>query len=655
MKLTPSYTIYIRSAAIISLLGGLAVMTGWVFNIEILKTVFRGFVSMKFNTSICFVLSGIILFFYSDRSRAASVILPFLSTLIALIGIISLAEDIFGFNTGLDELLFADKNTKSAIAFTYPGRLSTIASFSFTFLGFSFLLLNRKNKKINVAVQYAFHSVSLISIIAICGYLYNVPSLYKLSFLTSIALPTSVMLFILSIGASFINSSLGITGLFTNHRLGNIMARRLFPPFVVLIFLLSFLRLESHRYNVVSVEFGGALFTLSFLLISLLLISITAKYLDRIDLKRAEAEMALTEINKNLEQLVDNRTKELQVITERLSLATKGSKIGIWDWDIPNNKLTWDDKMYHLYGVIPSNFSGAYEAWENLFHPDDKSVAVKAIEQALSGEKEFDIEFRIIWPDHSIHYIKANALIQRDHTGKALRMIGTSWDITEQKEQQERLRRIEEQHQREILKAAINGQEQERDYISKELHDNINQILTSANLYLGLVKASDQTKTLEAVETGQLHIKTAIDEIQKLSRSMSIHQLKDLGILASMEDLKDKINFLRGCKVKFIHSGNADLIPPDISLTIFRISQEQLDNIIKHSRASSATISLDIEENKILLHISDNGMGANLIETKKPGGIGLSNIYNRIHAYNGNIELRTSPGKGFDMRIEFMY
>ena len=94
--------------------------------------------------------------------------------------------------------------------------------------------------------------------------------------------------------------------------------------------------------------------------------------------------------------------EQLRNLSDRLKLAIQSGAIGIWEWDVVNNVLTWDDRMYELYGISRSTFSGAYEAWTNGLHPDDRAAGETAIQAALRGEKEFDTEFRVIWADQSI-------------------------------------------------------------------------------------------------------------------------------------------------------------------------------------------------------------------------------------------------------------
>ena len=128
---------------------------------------------------------------------------------------------------------------------------------------------------------------------------------------------------------------------------------------------------------------------------------------------------------------------------ERLDLATTAARLGIWDWDIAKNELVWDDRMYQLYGIKREDFTGAYEAWLAGIHPDDREAADRASRQAVRGEKEYDSEFRVVWPDGTVRHLRAYAVLTRDPDGKPLRMTGTNLDITAQKQAEEALRRSE--------------------------------------------------------------------------------------------------------------------------------------------------------------------------------------------------------------------
>jgi two-component system, cell cycle sensor histidine kinase and response regulator CckA len=127
--------------------------------------------------------------------------------------------------------------------------------------------------------------------------------------------------------------------------------------------------------------------------------------------------------------------------SERLLLATRAGGVGIWELDTVNNNLIWDDQMFRLYGITSYKFGGSYEAWRAGVHPEDLPQGEAELQMALRGEKEFDTEFRVVWPDGTIHHIRALAQVHRDASGKPTNVIGTNYDVTEHKRVEEALRR----------------------------------------------------------------------------------------------------------------------------------------------------------------------------------------------------------------------
>ena len=132
--------------------------------------------------------------------------------------------------------------------------------------------------------------------------------------------------------------------------------------------------------------------------------------------------------------------QELRHSEERLQVATRSGGIGIWDWDLKTNTLTWDDMMLALYGLQREGFSGAIDAWQAGIHPDDVEAQLLAMQAAIAGAGLFDSEFRVLHLDGSIRHLKANADVVRDAQGQALRMVGVSRDITASKQAEGNLR-----------------------------------------------------------------------------------------------------------------------------------------------------------------------------------------------------------------------
>ena len=129
----------------------------------------------------------------------------------------------------------------------------------------------------------------------------------------------------------------------------------------------------------------------------------------------------------------------LRANEERLHLATFSGNIGIWDWDIASDVLTWDDSMYALYGIRKEEYAGPFDAWIKTLHPEDLEATREAMQAAVRGEGEFGSEFRIVRPDRTVRIIQASSRTFRDRDGAALRMIGTNLDITDRKRAEEEL------------------------------------------------------------------------------------------------------------------------------------------------------------------------------------------------------------------------
>ncbi|MEI7501053.1 MAG: PAS domain S-box protein [Bacteroidota bacterium] len=149
--------------------------------------------------------------------------------------------------------------------------------------------------------------------------------------------------------------------------------------------------------------------------------------------------------------------EELNLASQRLELATRAGGIGVWDYDIVNSIFAWDNQMLELYGITRKDFAGEYDAWKALIHPDDLERITEEGEKAIHGDKEYDVEYRIIWPDGSVHNIRANAIVQRDVAGNSTHMIGTNWDITELRQAEKEKLDDSENRYRSIFQGSPDG------------------------------------------------------------------------------------------------------------------------------------------------------------------------------------------------------
>ena len=208
--------------------------------------------------------------------------------------------------------------------------------------------------------------------------------------------------------------------------------------------------------------------------------------------------------------------EELKAISSRLLVATRAAKIGIWDFDPVNNRLIWDDQMFQVFGITRDRFSGAYEAWESTLHPDDLLRAREEVATALREKDEFDTEFRILWPDKSIHHIKAMALVQRDAAGQAVHMIGANWDITVQKLAAEELKRAAAE-----LARSNADLEQFANVASHDLQEPLRAVVGCAELLAqgsGGKLTADDGELLRHIVEGTRRMQTLIRDLLAYSR-----------------------------------------------------------------------------------------------------------------------------------------
>ena len=146
--------------------------------------------------------------------------------------------------------------------------------------------------------------------------------------------------------------------------------------------------------------------------------------------------------HKQVETALISAKKVVENTRDRLLLAADSGHIGVWEYDLTDRSIHWDAWMYRLYGIEPNDTLDLYKVWSHYLHPEDKANTVAALRDGITGVRPYDTEFRIVWRDGSIHYLRATARVTRDEQGKALRMIGVNWDITELKKNQQQLEHI---------------------------------------------------------------------------------------------------------------------------------------------------------------------------------------------------------------------
>jgi PAS domain S-box-containing protein len=353
----------------------------------------------------------------------------------------------------------------------------------------------------------------------------------------------------------------------------------------------------------------------------------------------------------------------------RLALATKAGGVGVWDWDCVANVLIWDEQMYALYGIPTDRFSGAYDAWRQGLHPDDLHRCDQEIAAALTGDREFNTEFRIIWPDGSIHQIRALATVQRDENGQPLRMIGTNWDITAQKQAEQLL--IAAKEQAEVASKA------KSEFLANMSHE----IRTPLN---GVIGFTDLLKTTPLSSVQQQYVNNAnvsghtllgiindILDFSKIEAGMLELELVKTDMIELLEDSVDIVKFAAGKKNLEMLLNIDDAMPRFAHVDSVRLKQilaNLLGNAVKFTETGEVELKVtfqmrDDDQGTLAFSVRDTGIGihadhqaklfkafsqADSSTTRKFGGTGLGLVIsNMIAAKMGSaISIKSTLGVG---------
>ncbi len=351
--------------------------------------------------------------------------------------------------------------------------------------------------------------------------------------------------------------------------------------------------------------------------------------------------------NKQIEE-------RLRLSNERYELATKATtNEAIWDLDLKNNEITWSEVFTNLFGYTLLKDEPTLEFWEKQLHVDDKERVVNSFRHFLEQSQNpyWYCEYRFKRYDGTYAYIVDRGYLIFDNANKPIRVVGAMEDITERKKLEDELIFKERSRQKQIANAAFNAQEKERSNISKELHDNVSQMLTSTKLFLDILKNKAPD---ELIDRSIKNINSIIEEIRNMSRSLMPLSIEDLGIIGSINDLIDNIRIANIVDVEFYPDNEVEkLLNANAKLILYRIVQEQINNIVKHANAKNILIELFAENNYIELILSDDGIGFDLETVKK--GLGLRNMKSRAQLLNGTTEIITNPNKGCKLKVHIPY
>jgi len=421
--------------SLVTIAASVVVMMGWVFNIRALQHIIPGFVSMVFNTALCFVLYSTALLLTQYKTRKYGTAAFFVLSLIGtLIGLITLLQFLFHFNTGLDELFVTDPEKISA-SHLYAGRMAFNAAINVFLFGLGLLMLTARHRLFNLIAQGIFHVVTFFSAIALVGYLYGASLFYSLFYVSSMATHTAILFFILSIAASLLNPTIGITSMFTGKEVGNRMGKRLFILMVIPIVTFGLLRVQTQRLGFFSLEIGISLLAVCVLLVSLLLIWDTAIRLNKIDKQRSAAEAEIKLMNADLEKRVAERSAAFYKSEEKYHSLIEHASDAIYVVDFKGNFTDVNASMCKMTGYNREDLLQMNV--EDIIDPEE--LKTDPVKHGPRNPDEYVMrERRLLRKDGSVFDAEINVKRFQDD-----RILVIARDITGRKKMQAELREAE--------------------------------------------------------------------------------------------------------------------------------------------------------------------------------------------------------------------
>jgi PAS domain S-box-containing protein len=353
----------------------------------------------------------------------------------------------------------------------------------------------------------------------------------------------------------------------------------------------------------------------------------------------------------------------VQVSEERLRLALEAGRMGVWDWNIATDEVKWSENLEPIYGLRPGTFGGTAEAFVALVHPDDRELVRRAITDAVEGRSSYDVEFRNVWPDGTVHWMSATGTVFRDESGRPIRMIGVGVDTTDRRRLEDELRERALQ-----LSDADRRKDEFLAMLAHELRNPLSPLGTT--LHLLAIGAPGRERFLEMADRQVKQLVRLVDDLLDVSR---ITQGK-ITLRREVVSLSEVVSRAVETTRPMIDSGGQTFtvsLPAEairLEADPARVAQvlaNLLSNAAKYTPAGgSIWLTAERLGDEVVVRVRDTGTGlapeiipkifdlfvqgdASLDRTQGGLGIGLTIVRRLVEMHGGRVEARSAgPRQG---------
>ncbi len=615
---------------ILVMITGFTVLVGWQFQLDFLKRPLPHSVAMNPLSALLFIFTGFSFFLLNKnvKNKQARRKGSLLAYIIIMAAFLKLSDIIFGTHIQPDQLLFSHKLIDDAVT-NIPNHIAPNTAICFLFTGISFLLLHYRSRWKKIQANYFLLPTALLGLFSILGYFFNIPAFYGVQDYIPMAIQTAICFFLISLATVFASPGTTIMSLLTGKLIGSVTLRLLLPLALFIPVLLASFCLYGYRHGYFNAEFGSALLALSIMIVFIILIWYNAGLLNKHDLLRLRVEHKVIQFNKELEEQVRTKTTELLSIFERITGGFMALDNNFCYTYI--NKRTADQVNRDPLSLTGKNIWTEFPQLKGSSFYDAFNRAMQ--DQCYTINTDYYPPLDLWLENHIYPSPEGLSVFINDITGRKkaeATFMALKNTIAEQKIQE----------QKKISRAIIKAQEEEKNRIGLELHDNINQILAGVKIYLNVVADKDDTNKQLLQYPIEL-IDNTIQEIRSLSQKQ-VTPLKNINLEELVHDLLRILN--EKTNTGFTSCVSNELLSDDMKLNIYRIIQVQVNNIIRHADAKNVNLAIQKKNGMLEIITTDDGKGFDTTQKRK--GIGISNMVNRVESYNGNIEILSNPGEG---------
>ena len=418
--------LFVTLSSLLSMAVGILSVIGLVLNITVLKSVFPGQPVIKMNAAICLVALGACLWLVRERSYLSGtrkIVVQILATFVVLVGLLSTAEHLFGWNLHIDQSLFREAPAESFIP-ERPGLVTPITALDFLLLGMALLVLDRpfvwKSRK-HWTTQYLASLTVILAAVGLLGFILQRHNEYA-----RIALQTAITLLVFSLALLFVRPQRGLPELLASPTAGGALTRRWLPAAIVipiLIGTLAWTEIASGR----STAWGA----LSLMIVAMIVVVGAFAIWNGYIVNRGELERRLSE------DILHRREMELRE-SQRLA------QVGNWWWDPGTDSVVWSEGLSRIASRNPLLPPPTYKEHLGFYPGQDAQRLDEVIQKSIETGASFELDLQLARLDGAVRYVTSRGEAERNAEGRVVVMRGTVQDVTERKKSEEALRRSEQ-------------------------------------------------------------------------------------------------------------------------------------------------------------------------------------------------------------------